>query len=187
MTTNHVLLMRVAFMLLASRWVSARRYAAVCIICEALRQALLQIPSGDRPGVRDAVLLALDALLFVAPSAVLALLLKSTPRAVLSSIVVVLACLSLWYIDGDDRVSVLIALVLVVQTYCAAFVFTHHYDGSRNVRQSRWVCVALALVSVSGAAFASHGWIYVLTGNFVAYAALCCAYLFAKKHDTLRG
>lgn len=185
MTANHVLLMRVAFMLLASRWTSARRYAATCIICEALRRALLRVPSGDRPGVRDAALLATDALLFVAPSAVLALEIKCTPRAVLVSMAIVLVCLSLWYVVGDERAAILVALVLVVQTYCAAFAFTHHFDGSHSARQSRWACVALALVSVSGAAFAFGGWVHVLTGNFVAYAALCGAYLLAKKQDTL--
>ena len=183
MTTHHVLLMRVALMLLASRWVSARRYAAVCIICEALRHALLQVPSGDRPGLCDAVLLALDALLFVVPSAVLAILLKCTPRALLSSMAIVLACLSGCYVVGDERAAVLVALVLVAQSYCAAYAFTHHFDGSCSARQSRWVCVALALVSVSGAAFALVGWVHVLTGNFVAYAALCCAYLYVKQFD----
>lgn len=187
MTTDHVLLMRVAFTLLASRWMSARRYAAICIICEALRRALLQVPNGARPGVCDAVLLALDALLFVAPSAALVLLLECTPRAVLASMALVLVCLSGCYMVGDERAAVLVALVLVVQTYCAAHAFTHHVDGSRDARQSRWACVALALVSISGAAFAFVGWVHVLTGNFVAYAALCGAYLLAKKQDTLRG
>lgn len=187
MTTQHVLLVRVAFMLLASNWTSARRYAAVCIICEALRRALLRVPSGDRPSLRDAVLLTVDAALFVAPSIVLALVLKSTPRAVLVSVLIALTYLLFWYVVGDERAAVLVALVLVVQTYCAAFAFTHYFDGSCSARQSRWACVALALVSVSGAAFALASWVHVLTGNFVAYTALCCAYLLAKKKDTLGG
>lgn len=172
-------------MLLASRWVAARRYAAVCIICEALRRGFLRVPSGDRPGLCDATLLVLDALLFVTPSAVLAVVLRCTPRAVLSSMALVIACLSGWYVVGDERAAVLVALVLVVQTYCAAHAFTHHFDCSRGARQSRWACVALALVSVSGAAFASSSWTYVLTGNFVAYTALCGAYLLAKQKDAL--